>query len=78
MGRLCSEVLCISFLRERYPFQTATSLLTALINFLLNMNKSLNQEVFLTSSQSKMYWLVFLGPYTDQNGRFPYPFIYFN
>ena len=60
MGRLCSKVQCLSFLREKAPLSDRyIPFKTAVINFLLNMNKSLNQEVFLTSSQSKMYWLVF-------------------
>ena len=34
----------------------------------LNLNRPLNHEVFL----------VFSGPFTDQNDRFPNPFIYLN
>ena len=37
-----------------------------------------NETFYLDGLNQEVYWLVFLAPFTDQNGRFPNPFIYFN
>ena len=41
------------------------------------MNKSQKQNIFLTFSWPQMHLLAHFGLYTNQNDRFPDPFIYF-
>ena len=58
-------------------FKTFASLLTAAeMHCLLNRNQSQKWNVSSTLESLKIHLLALLGPFTDPNDRFPYPFIH--